>query len=129
MSQERYITSAQARALLGISHVTMAKLLREGTLAWEWSPLDTRVKLVKRSDVEALAVKRPELRYQELQALHTEAVCRVAQQPTPRRWREVAGVQPDLGHFNLIDDATGLPRPIRSREDLEMYLPAHPADE
>ena len=62
----------------------------------------------------------PYLTHRELLALRAEALRRL---PYQRKWRAVAGLQDDPGHFDLIDDATGLPRRIRSREDLETHLP------
>jgi excisionase family DNA binding protein len=59
-SPAAYVTVRQAQALLGVSRDVIAKLLREGTLPWERNPLDTRSKLIKRSDVDALAAKRPQ---------------------------------------------------------------------
>lgn len=56
MAQE-LLTAKEARDLLGVSHNTFAKLVRQGTLAGERNPLDTREKLFKRTDVEALARK------------------------------------------------------------------------
>jgi hypothetical protein len=54
---EELMTAEEARALLDVSSVRMAALLKKGVLSWERSPLDGRVKLVKRSEVEALARK------------------------------------------------------------------------
>jgi hypothetical protein len=60
MSQGAYVSVAEAQVILGVSRRVVARLLREGTLAWERNPLDTRGKLIKRADVEALAAKMPE---------------------------------------------------------------------
>lgn len=54
---DEYISVAEARELLRVSKPRMAKLLAEGTLAWEPNPVDRRSKLVKRADVQALARK------------------------------------------------------------------------
>lgn len=51
------MTVAEARALLGISPATMAKLIRQGELHAETDPLDKRYKLVKRSEVAALLAR------------------------------------------------------------------------
>jgi hypothetical protein len=56
MTEER-IPIAEARKRLGVSPTRMAELLDSGELAWEQSKLDKRVKLVKMSDLEALAHK------------------------------------------------------------------------
>ena len=55
---------------------------------------------------------------EELQAVHDEAERRLPDHP---EYREVTAVQGD--YFNLIVDATGLPRPIKSRQDLDTYMP------
>ncbi len=56
--QERdIVTVAEARAYLGIGNKKMARLLADGILHWEPDPLDKRAKLVKRSEVEALAAR------------------------------------------------------------------------
>ncbi len=54
-----YLTVGEARALLGISNKTMARLISEGMLSTIGDPLDKRLKLVKRADVEALAARSP----------------------------------------------------------------------
>ena len=51
------MTIAEATQYLGISNKTMARLIREGALAWQHDPLDKRSKLVKRADVEALKAR------------------------------------------------------------------------
>lgn len=51
------MNAAQARKFLGVSPVKMTALLT-GELPWEWDQLDLRVKLIKRSDLEALLNKR-----------------------------------------------------------------------
>jgi excisionase family DNA binding protein len=48
------ITYTEARKLLGMSTSTMTKLLKNGTLRHWPDPLDARVKLVSRADVEGL---------------------------------------------------------------------------
>ena len=44
----------EARRYLGISFTTMTKLIKKGVLAYESDPLDTRVKLVRKSDLDNL---------------------------------------------------------------------------
>ncbi len=52
------ITAAEARALLGVSAVKMAQLLRDGHIRHFPDPLDKRVKLVSKSEVLALIPPR-----------------------------------------------------------------------
>ncbi len=49
-----FMTASQARRRLGISKVTLARLIRDGVLPTTDSPLDKRVKFVRASDVAAL---------------------------------------------------------------------------
>lgn len=48
---------SQARKFLGVSPSKIRTLLTND-LPWTWDPLDLRVKLIKRSDLEALLNKR-----------------------------------------------------------------------
>jgi hypothetical protein len=52
---EEYITLTQAREILGVSRVKIARMVREGELVTIPDKRDARVKLVKKSDVEKLA--------------------------------------------------------------------------
>lgn len=52
------IKVTEARRILGISANKMSALIGSGTLPFEQDPLDRRVKLVKRADVEGLMRKR-----------------------------------------------------------------------
>jgi hypothetical protein len=52
------VNVAEARRILGISANKMSALIGSGTLPYEQDPLDRRVKLVKRSDLEGLMRKR-----------------------------------------------------------------------
>jgi hypothetical protein len=54
---EGFLTIGEARALLGVSKTKMAKILARGVLPSEEDPLDSRFKLVKRADVEALLAR------------------------------------------------------------------------
>lgn len=47
----------EARKLLGVSASKMTELL-SSVLAWESDPLDRRVKLIRRADLEALLDRR-----------------------------------------------------------------------
>jgi excisionase family DNA binding protein len=49
-----YITVTQARELLGVSKVKIARMIRDGELTTVPDKRDARVKLVKRSDVERI---------------------------------------------------------------------------
>ena len=52
------IAVAEAQRLLGVSHATVAKLLREGALRYFPNPLDRREKLVSQAEALALKPKR-----------------------------------------------------------------------
>jgi predicted DNA-binding transcriptional regulator AlpA len=54
------ITTKEARALLGVSPLTMARILRDGTLRHFPNPIDKRQKLVSKGEVLALKPKRAE---------------------------------------------------------------------
>jgi hypothetical protein len=59
---DEYIIAEEARQILGVGVNRMAQLLKDGVLPFERSPLDRRIKLIKRSDVEELAKKaRPKI--------------------------------------------------------------------
>lgn len=52
-----YMTMREAQEYLGVSKVKISKLVKDGILQTTSDPLDARVKLVKRSDVEKLKVR------------------------------------------------------------------------
>lgn len=54
MRNSDLINATEARKLLGISANKMAALIGSGTIPFEQDPLDHRVKLVSRNDVEKL---------------------------------------------------------------------------
>lgn len=54
MTSSEWLTVTEARGLLGVSKGRMAKLIAEGILPAQRGTLDTRVKLVRRADVEWL---------------------------------------------------------------------------
>ena len=54
------ITSTEARKLLGVSPIKMAKLLKHGVLRVYPDPLDERKKLVSKGEVLGLKVPRAE---------------------------------------------------------------------
>lgn len=56
------VTVAEARQILGISANKMSALIGSGALPYEQDPLDRRVKLVKRIEVEGLMRKRTQSR-------------------------------------------------------------------
>lgn len=60
-TKNRYIPMHQAMQILGISKVTMTRLVRDGTLQVRSNPLDKRVKLVLFSQVEALKKQAEEI--------------------------------------------------------------------
>jgi excisionase family DNA binding protein len=45
---------AEAARMLGVSHTKLWRLVRDGTLSAQENPLDRRVKLIRREDVERL---------------------------------------------------------------------------
>jgi excisionase family DNA binding protein len=49
------MTVGEARDYLGVGKVKMAKLIKDGVLPTEPDPLDKRIRLIKRTDVEQLA--------------------------------------------------------------------------
>jgi hypothetical protein len=54
MRNSELINATEARKILGISANKMAALIGSGTIPFEQDPLDHRVKLVSRKDVEKL---------------------------------------------------------------------------
>jgi hypothetical protein len=57
---EKYISVAEARAILGVSKPKMADLLKEGKLLHaEPNPVDKRGKMLRLAEVEALAAMLP----------------------------------------------------------------------
>jgi hypothetical protein len=57
MAPDDLLTTAQVRAILGISKVKMARLIAAGELHTQPDPLDGRVKLIRRSEVDALIAR------------------------------------------------------------------------
>lgn len=51
----KYMTAGEAAAFLGIGKSAMSRLLNKGVLPFITSKIDSRIKMVKRADVEALA--------------------------------------------------------------------------
>ncbi len=56
---EGYLTMAEARARLGVSKMTMAKVVKNASVQTYEDPRDARIKLLKIEDVERLAQPRP----------------------------------------------------------------------
>jgi excisionase family DNA binding protein len=52
---DKYVTVAQAQAMLGVSKTKIARMISRGELTFVRHALDQRVKLIKRTDVERLA--------------------------------------------------------------------------
>jgi predicted site-specific integrase-resolvase len=50
-----------AAKFLGISSSTLSNMINSGRIKYENDPLDNRVKLVKRADLEALLQKRTKI--------------------------------------------------------------------
>ncbi|MFW6075251.1 MAG: helix-turn-helix transcriptional regulator [Chloroflexota bacterium] len=59
MSERPLIPLKQAREILGVSHTTMARLVKEGRFRIYQNPLDRRQKLVDRGEIEAFAAPIP----------------------------------------------------------------------
>jgi hypothetical protein len=57
-SLPRKMSLAEARKFLGVSPTKMTALVHNGEISVESDPLDRRVKLVKRSDLEKLKQRR-----------------------------------------------------------------------
>lgn len=51
---DKYVTVAQAQVMLGISKTKIARMITDGELVAVRHPLDKRVKLIKRADIERL---------------------------------------------------------------------------
>lgn len=49
-----YLPLMQAAEYIGVSRVKLAQLVKEGTIPYVTSPLDKRVKLFKRADLDQL---------------------------------------------------------------------------
>jgi len=60
MTDDEYISIAEAQSILGVSRPRMTQILREGLLSAKPNPVDRRSKLVRRRNVEALA-RQPNL--------------------------------------------------------------------
>jgi len=58
MTAEEHVPMREAAAILGVTHVTIGKMVRDGVLAAESHPLDMCEKLVRVADLEALKVQR-----------------------------------------------------------------------
>lgn len=56
---EEYVIASRAREMLGITKVTMARLIREGTIPTKPDKLDKRVKWVNLNDVKRLLQDSP----------------------------------------------------------------------
>ncbi len=59
MTERELITLREARARLGISRVTMTKLVKQGRFTVYENPLDAREKLVDAAEVDVFARPRP----------------------------------------------------------------------
>ncbi len=59
MQEPELIPLKQAREILGVSHTTMARLVKEGRFAIYQNPLDRRQKLVDMREVRSFAMPQP----------------------------------------------------------------------
>jgi predicted DNA-binding protein (UPF0251 family) len=59
MAERELITLTQARERLGISRVTMTKLVKQGRFTVYENPLDTREKLVDAAEIAEFARPKP----------------------------------------------------------------------
>jgi excisionase family DNA binding protein len=57
MKPDDLLTTAQVRAILGVGKAKMARLIATGELRTQPDPLDGRLKLIRRSDVDALLAR------------------------------------------------------------------------
>jgi excisionase family DNA binding protein len=55
MNEAEYMTAGEARLYLGITKTKLAKMIADGDLPAIINPLNKRVKLVRRADVDRLA--------------------------------------------------------------------------
>jgi hypothetical protein len=56
---EDFITGEEARQRLGVSKIIIARLIRDNILKAETNPIDQRVKLIRRQDVDKLKSTYP----------------------------------------------------------------------
>jgi hypothetical protein len=61
MPPDDLLTTGQVRQLLGISRQKMAALIASGDLHIQPDPLDKRIKLIRRSEVDALLARSSKL--------------------------------------------------------------------
>jgi Helix-turn-helix domain len=61
MPPDDLLTTGQVRKLLGISRQKMAALIASGELHTQPDPLDKRIKLIRRSEVDALLERSSKL--------------------------------------------------------------------
>jgi hypothetical protein len=61
MTADELLTTAQVRAILGVGKAKMARLIAAGELHTQPDPLDKRVKLIRRSEVDALLARSSKL--------------------------------------------------------------------
>jgi hypothetical protein len=61
MPGDDLLTTGQVQGILGISRRKMAQLIASGELHTQPDPLDKRIKLIRRSDVDALLARSSKL--------------------------------------------------------------------
>jgi hypothetical protein len=61
MPPDDLLTTGQVRKMLGVSRQKMAALIAAGELHTQPDPLDKRIKLIRRSEVDALLARSSKL--------------------------------------------------------------------
>jgi excisionase family DNA binding protein len=56
---DEFVTITEAARIMGVHRITVYRLVKAGTLRTYASPLNRRVKLVKRADLAALMTPQP----------------------------------------------------------------------
>jgi excisionase family DNA binding protein len=59
MSNDDFVSMAEAQRILGVSNYTVWRMVRDGELTAYQSSLDRRRKMIRRSDLDAVAELRP----------------------------------------------------------------------
>jgi excisionase family DNA binding protein len=77
---ETYVTASEARVIMDVSKTKLAKMLKTGELPFISDPRDQKVKLIKRSDIDAWLAKavRPPHKPQRRQEDEEQDLTRVA---------------------------------------------------
>lgn len=86
MNERQLIPLKQAREILGVSHTTMARFVREGRFTIYQNPLDRRQKLVDMAEIEAFATPLP---------VNADGAASDVSAPQPARRPAVSVAQPE----------------------------------